>query len=169
MKAWHFFPLGEFSFCEMQKEWVIGCRLPAQGYRHLHQPELEPLKPSLQLVTYHQMPDNIPESTKGLFPNHRWLQFVEKVARGPFTPLHIPPAGAWIVGPNQYYCTLFQSSQAYFCQILFKPSGWNLELWNCSLSIARVSREDHGNWMCLLNDITEFDTVRMNIIGDKVK
>ena len=23
--------------------------------------------------------------------------------------------------------------------------------------------------MCLLNDITEFDTVRMNIIGDKVK
>ena len=30
----------------------------------------------------------------------------------------------------------------------------------CSLSIARVSRKDHGLWMCLLNDITEFDTVR---------
>ena len=29
----------------------------------------------------------------------------------------------------------------------------------CSLSIARVSRADHGQWMCLLNDITEFDTV----------
>ena len=66
-----FFPLGEFSFCEMQKEWVIGCRLPAQGYQHIHQLELELLKPSLKLVTCHQMPDNLPESTKGLFPNRR--------------------------------------------------------------------------------------------------
>ena len=29
----------------------------------------------------------------------------------------------------------------------------------CSLSLDKVSREDHGHWMCLLNDITEFDTV----------
>jgi len=34
---------------------------------------------------------------------------------------------------------------------------------SCSLSIARVSREDHGNWMCLLNDITEFDTVKERV------
>ena len=31
---------------------------------------------------------------------------------------------------------------------------------SCSLHIRRLRREDHGKWMCLLNDITEFDTVR---------
>jgi len=34
---------------------------------------------------------------------------------------------------------------------------------SCSLLIARVSREDHGQWMCLLNDITEFDTVKERV------
>ena len=38
----------------------------------------------------------------------------------------------------------------------------DLEQKICSLSIAQASRADHGQWMCLLNDITEFDTVRSN-------
>merc|ERR1719334_1511912 len=33
----------------------------------------------------------------------------------------------------------------------------------CSLRIERLSREDHGTWMCLLNDIKEFDTVKASL------
>jgi len=33
----------------------------------------------------------------------------------------------------------------------------------CSLRIERLAREDHGNWMCLLNDIKEFDTVKASV------
>merc|ERR1711962_432909 len=33
----------------------------------------------------------------------------------------------------------------------------------CSLYIERLGREDHGKWMCLLNDIQEFDTVKSTV------
>ena len=37
----------------------------------------------------------------------------------------------------------------------------------CSLHIARVTRHMHGGWMCLLNEISQFDSVKtmVNVEG----
>ena len=56
-------------------------------------------------------------------------------------------------------CAIQESEVSSVCSSdsLLSLSG---ELSTCSLHIARVTRDMHGGWMCLLNEISHFDSVK---------
>ena len=56
-------------------------------------------------------------------------------------------------------CAIQESEVSSVCSsdTLLSLSG---ESSTCSLHIARVTRHMHGGWMCLLNEISQFDSVK---------
>jgi len=83
---------------------------------------------------------------------------------------YLPQAGSITREGSPLSLSCSSSSPWFFC-LWHSPVGGkqcaiqenHTQAQECSLRIERLAREDHGTWMCLLNDIKEFDTVKASV------